>query len=169
MILTLFRGFFPGAQNYFIPSSRNDDQSMPIPGSTIYYDKDLIGKLESDHVEMKTLLSRIVLDEEKGKISSARSKILKLNEKFKKHSVLEHIRLYVYLNKITENDKMSHEIVTDFRFDMAEINKAVSSLVVASNSMNERNLRKEINKFGKVLLDRIDREETILYPIYMPV
>jgi hypothetical protein len=168
MFWTITREIFIGSQNYLEHSSKSES-SKPAPGTSIYYDENLIDKLESDHVAMKNLFTKIIADARKGRIERVRDNLVKLDVMLKRHAVLEYIRLYVYLLRTTEHDEIAHDIVIEFRAEMMQIDKAISKLVLDSETMNIRTLKKALEDARDVITDRITREETILYPIYAPI
>lgn len=89
------------------------------------------------------------------------------------HLLIENVRLYIYLEHQLADDETSHRLIHDFRHEMDGIGKAVVGFLAKYKDLNvDSNLvasfGRDLEAVGKVLVDRIQREESTLYPLYAP-
>jgi regulator of sigma D len=94
--------------------------------------------------------------------------------KIQAHLLTENIRFYIYLEHSLTNDTASSAMVHDFRQEMDEIGKAVLAFLMKYREIATRPdyaipFSKDLEQIGKVLVDRIRREEDTLYPLYFRV
>jgi len=83
------------------------------------------------------------------------------------------VKLYVYLTKELAHDPENKEIILSFRREMMQIGKVVNQFVTRYDrplwSLDMRqHFLPELLSIGEVLVERIQREENTLYPLYMP-
>ncbi|NMM27515.1 MAG: hypothetical protein HHJ12_09595 [Glaciimonas sp.] len=85
----------------------------------------------------------------------------------------ESVRLYIYLEHALAQDAESHALIHELRHEMEGIGKAVleflgkyHQLAVQPNLV--ASFGNDLSAVGKVLVERIQREESTLYPLYLP-
>ncbi|MBK6742437.1 MAG: hemerythrin domain-containing protein [Hydrogenophilales bacterium] len=90
------------------------------------------------------------------------------------HILKENIRLYVYLKHSLQGDEDSTAIVHQFSREMHHIGLAVTDFL--TRYTGDRNwddaqwsvFERDLKEVGAVLTRRIETEESILYPLYLP-
>jgi DNA polymerase/3'-5' exonuclease PolX len=87
----------------------------------------------------------------------------------------ENVRFYVYLQHSLEGDAENAAIMHEFRREMQHIGKAVADFLHKYTTEGEwdgmmwQSFQQEVGGIGKVLVKRIQTEENVLYPLYLPV
>lgn len=143
------------------------------PGTEIRYAPELVDALKTDHQTLLGLYGEIqqAFDD---KDYDAVSKML---EKFKSglqgHLLTENVRLYIYLDRSLANDPTSSDLIRGFRREMDDIAKVAMKFLnkYSTIGVDEQLAEHFANDFatiGAVLGERIQKEESILYPLYMP-
>ncbi len=159
----------PGAVN-----QKPDASSAPVaPGTSIHYHADLIGKLTSDHRALLDLFGRIKLAHGSGQLEEAAALLVRFRTALQDHLLVESVRLYVYLEHRMRDDPDSHRLIHDFRHEMDGIGKAAMAFLgkyarLAQDPQLNDSFGPELDAVGRVLVERIQREETVLYPLYEP-
>ncbi len=143
-------------------------------GSNIRYDASLIGKLKSDHVHLLTLFGAVKVDFEAGKHSSAAEKLDQFGKLLYGHLLAENVRLYIYLKHMLARDEISYGLAHNFRREMDEIGRITMAFLDKYKAIGvdkdlSAHFGSELENIGKVLVDRIAREEDTLYPLYLPI
>lgn len=145
------------------------------PGTNIYYDPGLIDKLKSDHKVLLGVFTRLVDSAKEKKFEKAKQYISELDNGLRAHLLLENIKLYVYLVHAQANNQGTSAIIQEFRDEMDAIGRVVTSFINKykkadfSNEQIQADLVTDLGVIGGALVDRIKREEQVLYPIYMPL
>lgn len=145
-------------------SSKDDSKKVD-------FNKKLIKTLMSDHKELLNGFTTMITSVEADNFSAANSLLQEFGKKIVEHLTLEDVELYVYLEfmaKITSEDK---EIMKGFRSEMAEIATVVTGFLnlytnSPISSANKNQFLLEANSAATILVSRIDREESVLYPMY---
>jgi len=143
------------------------------PGTHISYSPDLIDKLRADHAELLNVFMAIQASTTAGDLQQASAKLGEFRRALQAHLLTENVRLYVYLEHMLATDKLSHDLMHDFRSDMADIGKAVIDFLNKYRDLAVRpdlaeSFPAELATVGAVLTERIQREEDTLYPLYIP-
>jgi len=144
------------------------------PGTQISYNIDLIPQLRAEHQQLLKLFAMI------NKAFAGNDLVLtaKYLEDFRRgiqsHLLTENIRFYIYLEHSLGQDTESLGLMRDFRQEMDTIGKAVLTFLgkykdIATRPDFSIPFAKDLEDVGKVLVDRIKREEETLYPLYFPV
>jgi regulator of sigma D len=141
------------------------------PGTAIRYHPDLIGKLTQDH---QRLLQRFALTQAAarcGDVVQAAQHLEEFRVLLQDHLLTENVRLYVYLNHALAEDGSSRQLIRSFRHEMDDIGKAVVAFLndyrdLAQHPEFAKEFSQALEGIGKVLAERIRREEETLYPLY---
>lgn len=146
-------------------------QSHVAPGTSIHYHPELIAKLTGDHQALLKLFGETRTAAESGNVAQAAARLEELRVALQAHLLTENIRLYVYLEHALAADAQSHTLVHEFRHEMDEIGKAVVGFLGKYRDLAARpdlaaDFSAELDGVGKVLVERIQREESTLYPLY---
>lgn len=145
---------------------------QPAPGTSIYYDPGLIARYRNDHRGLLEMYDRVHADLAAGNFASVKRGLADFRSKLQEHLLSENVKLYVYLSRQLAANEESSRLINDFRMEMNGIGRAVMDFV---RKYTEGDLgpsqvtafKKELDEIGAILKQRIGREETALYPLYM--
>ena len=143
------------------------------PGTAIRYHPELIGKLKQDHQGLLAMFGAIQAAFKEGRLQAVVEHLDAFRAAIQSHLLIENVRLYIYLEHSLAGDETSHRLIHDFRHEMDGIGKAVVGFLAKYRDLNvDSNLiasfGRDLEAVGKVLVDRIQREESTLYPLYAP-
>ncbi|MCK5812865.1 MAG: hemerythrin domain-containing protein [Cocleimonas sp.] len=156
---------------------KNDsDHSIKIKkeNKVIIYNSELIRVLEKDHQVLLSLhayLMKCAINKEYESLVRAMNDFSSI---LATHLRKESIDLYMYLEfivvKADETD--TRETFRSFRLEMKKISIQVSSILhhYENTPVTDQTVEKfliDFKELGEILVDRIKREEKILYPIYI--
>ncbi|MFT3760258.1 hemerythrin domain-containing protein [Thauera sp.] len=156
------------------PAHSAPESGPCAPGTSIRYSSDLIEHLVRDHRSMLDCFGQIGSAARSGRLDE----VVPLLERFRAdlhgHLLVENVRLYVYLEHALANDPASHALMHGFRHDMDEIGKKVVAFLTRYARLGEdpslaASFVADLDAVGAALVDRIRREEEVLYPLYAPV
>ena len=157
-------------------TAANAQEALPGRKSSIRYDSDLIDQLTREH---KELLSSFTAMLNACKASDWGS-VFPLMDGFRKalngHLLKEGVKLYAYMSANLSNDPDLALIFRSYKSEMSQIGRVVFSLFdeyKTAASLREEPARKrfleKLNEIAPVLIDRIQREESQLYPLYTAI
>ncbi len=94
------------------------------------------------------------------------------SSKLRSHMLKENLKLYVYLSHAMVYDEESLVLITELRSEMNRIGRTVNSFLTQYSDLPWTDDKKitfpnEFKSIGEVLVDRIQREESTLYSLYM--
>jgi len=147
--------------------------TVSSPSEGISYDDNLIETFQDEHQTLLKLFGIIKSAAEQKDFKLVQVKLKQFTSILRGHLLTENVKLYVYLSKELANDPENKEIIMSFRREMMQIGKVVNQFVTAyskpvwSTDMREYFLP-EFLDIGEVLVERIEREENTLYPLYLP-
>ncbi|MBV2263937.1 MAG: hemerythrin domain-containing protein [Thauera sp.] len=156
------------------PAHSMEDSESFAPGTSIRYSAGLVERLVRDHHLMLERFGAIREAAHAGRFDE----VVPLLERFRvdlhAHLLVENVRLYVYLEHTLADDPVSHALMHEFRHDMDEIGKKVIAFLARYVRLGEdpalaTSFAADLERVGAVLVDRIQREEDTLYPLYAPV
>ena len=153
-------------------TEKNQQLSHVAPGTQIHYIPDLIENLQEDHKELLTIFGQIntAFEAENYRFVTEKLKIFKM--KLTDHLLVENIRLYIYLGHEFTQDEATSDLIKSFRSEMNQISKVVMSFLTKYETIGvdkglAETFGKDLNNIGSALVERINREEHTLYPLYM--
>lgn len=143
------------------------------PGTAIRYHPGLVAELKHDHQVLLTLFASIQAAFKEGRLQAVVEHLEAFRTSIQSHLLKENVRLYIYLEHQLAGDATSHQLIHDFRHEMDGIGKAVVGFLAKYKDLSvDGNLvasfGRDLEAVGKVLVDRIQREEATLYPLYAP-
>ena len=146
---------------------------MSHAGSTpraISYDPTLIERLKGDHEDLVALYQRIGTLLEAGQFGDIRSELVNFKTRFEAHILTENVRFYVYLEQHLP-DAHDMDLMRDFRREMNTIARGVVDFVkkyqfAAFDTAVREQFVNDYSAVGALLAQRIEREESNLYPLY---
>ena len=153
------------------PVSAAPAEESAAPGTSIHYHPELIGKLTADHQLLLKLFGETSAAAAQGDVVAAAARLEEFRVTLQSHLLTENIRLYVYLEHALAEDAASHALIHEFRHEMDGIGKAVVGFLskyrnLAAHPEQAAEFAGELAGIGKVLVERIEREEGTLYPLY---
>lgn len=143
------------------------------PGTAIRFHPELVAELKHDHQVLLTLFASIQAAFKDGRLQAVVEHLDAFRTSIQSHLLKENVRLYIYLEHQLASDETSHQLIHDFRHEMDGIGKAVVAFLAKYKDLSvDGNLvasfGRDLEAVGKVLVDRIRREEETLYPLYVP-
>lgn len=149
-------------------------QYPAAPGTEIRYSPDLIGELTGEHRQLLELYGDIRAVFEQEKFEAVSELLDHFRGILQGHLLTENIRLYIYLERNFSRDEINAELIREFRREMDGIGKTVMNFLRKYEAIGvDRDLAaafgRDFDELGKVLTRRIEREESTLYPLYMPI
>ena len=145
------------------------------PGTNLHYDPDLVPNLVADHQVLLGIFGEIGAAMNQKNMSLVKQKLGEFGDTLRGHLLKENIRFYVYLQHSLDGEPDNAAIMHDFRKEMQHIGKAVADFLhkyTAAGDWSEamwQDFQQEVGGIGTVLVKRIQTEENILYPLYLPV
>lgn len=141
------------------------------PGTAIRFHPELVGKLKHDHQDLLRLYTLTQAAARRGDVVTAARHLDEFRVLLQSHLLTENVRLYVYLEHALAKDASSHQLIRGFRHEMDDIGKAVVGFLtdyrdLAHHPEFAQQFSEALEGIGKVLAERIRREEDTLYPLY---
>lgn len=143
------------------------------PGTEIRYHPELINKLVTDHKALLGLYAQIknAFEEEDFELVSEKLNIFRTE--LQGHLLTENIRLYIYLERSMSGDETNSELIHGFRREMNDITKVAMNFLrkyeaIGVDKELAGTFSRDFATIGNVLVTRIQKEEQVLYPLYMP-
>jgi hypothetical protein len=148
-----------------------DGERAAAPGTAIRYDPELIDKLKRDHRDLLSAFGSIKNSFESGNLQSVVEQLDAFRVGIQSHLLTETVRLYIYLEHQLAGDETSRRLIHDFRHEMDGIGKTVVAFLakykhLGANANLAASFAQDLDAVGKILVDRIRREEEVLYPLY---
>ena len=144
------------------------------PGTRICHDPHLVDKLKDDHANLLELWGAIDKALKKGDVKGMGILLSRFKTALNNHLLVENVKLYVYLTQYLANDPDNAEIIKDFRTEMNSIGRTVTTFLrtytvspIKPEQLME--FKTQFDAIGAALVDRIEREESTLYQLYIQV
>lgn len=143
------------------------------PGTSIYFDPQLIDALQADHRMLLDIYKSIDAAKSAGDLSAIQTRLDQFRMLIQDHLLKENVRLYVYLERVLKDDPTSHQLMHEFRHEMDGIGRVVVGFLtkyrdIASHPELVDDFTRDFAAIGQALVARIRREESTLYPMYAP-
>lgn len=144
------------------------------PGTEIRYSPTLIEELQQDHQQLLGVYMAIKASFDDGDYVAVSEKLNEFRTGLQGHLLTENVRLYIYLDRMLGRDEMNAELIHNFRREMDGIGKVALNFLKKYDMIGvDKELApafaKDFAAIGAVLTERIKKEESVLYPLYMPV
>ncbi|MQR02425.1 hemerythrin domain-containing protein [Glaciimonas soli] len=144
-------------------------------GNQIHFDDKLISQLKADHATLLTMYTTVANRIATDKWDTIPGALREMRTTMYGHLLTEGVKLYSYMRHNLEDEPTLMEVYRSYKKEMDGIGRVAFTFLdkYQSNewifSAELRGIFKsEFDNLGKVLVDRITREENILYPLYMP-
>ncbi len=144
------------------------------PGTSIHYDPALIQRLLEDHRHIESLFADMVTTAQQRNAAHLQQVLDGFTTALRGHLLTENVRLYVYLQHTLGGDPENAALIQGFRQEMQQIGRVLADFLLRHR---EREVWDEdgwsrfagdLAQLAPVLKKRIETEETILYPLYLP-
>lgn len=155
------------------PLAPVEPQHASAPGTHIGYNPDLVPHLHADHVMLGEIFIAIDNAFKAGDLATTVRHMNHFRVAIQAHLLTENVRLYIYLEHALAHDAASHALIHEFRHEMDGIGKAVLAFLSKYRELDTQpnlavSFGSDLKAIGKVLVERIEREEATLYPLYLP-
>ncbi|HET7267733.1 MAG TPA: hemerythrin domain-containing protein [Oleiagrimonas sp.] len=143
------------------------------PGTRITYHPDLINRFHAHHVALQKEFKSIRAHAADNEFAAAQKSLQAFRRTLTSHLLEENIKLYTYLGRCLDNDPVNKDLMASMKSEMGQIGNQVMRFVneyvnAGITPFNKKQFVAELDAIGVILLDRIDREESSLYALYMP-
>ncbi|MDR2219843.1 MAG: hemerythrin domain-containing protein [Methylobacillus sp.] len=142
------------------------------PGTRIAYDDHLIERLLADHRKLLALFTATRNAFVAGDTAHTTENLDQFKKEIQAHLLTEEIRLYVYLENALANNDFNHTMMRNMHKEMASIGHDVLGFLDKYNALGKNHALSssfiaDLDQLGKVLIERIQQEESTLYPLYI--
>ncbi|MDD3447675.1 MAG: hemerythrin domain-containing protein [Gammaproteobacteria bacterium] len=143
------------------------------PGTEIRYHPELIGQLIDDHHKLLEIHGGIRDLFSAGDYRAVSRRLDEFRVALQGHLLTENVRLYIYLERCLAGDEVNYDLIRGFRREMDGIGRTAMNFLRKYEAIGvDRELAtafsNDLDAVGAVLVERIQREESVLYPLYMP-
>ncbi len=154
------------------PVKKAKAKTVQLPGTELYYDPDLIDNLKDDHQKLLEIYNHMGETLASNNFDKLVSLFTDFKTQLQKHIFTENLKLYIYLSHAITNDPASLANIIELKSEMQKIGRAVNKFLNHYSEMpwTDEQIHlfpEEFNNIGSILVDRIEREESNLYPLYM--
>jgi hypothetical protein len=139
------------------------------------HDPKLIAKCSKMHKDLIVNWSLICESVKHGRLSQAQGQITIFGMALKAHLSIEDEKFYAYMDNYLYDDEQAMAIINEFRSEMKEIGRELNIFIATyARPQSEwapeqaKALPKILDAITVILLARIEREESTLYPLYHP-
>ncbi len=137
----------------------------------ISYDPNLVSSLKRDHGDLVALYQHLAQLQQQGRYEEIRGELVNFKTRFEAHILTENVRFYTYLEQSLMSDGHNAELMRDFRREMNTIARGVVNFVkkyqtAEFNAAERSQFAQDFQDVGGLLSQRIEREESSLYPLY---
>lgn len=156
-----------------VQSAAVQPQYQTAPGTEIRFQPDLVPQLKADHQSLIGLYLEIKTAFESGNYEEVSKKLGHFRSGLQAHLLTENVRLYIYLSHSLANDEINSELIHEFRREMDGIARVAVNFLKKYDAIGvDKELAnafaKDFATIGQVLTERIEKEERVLYPLYLP-
>jgi len=157
--------------------SKQPQTSVPLsartraPGTRIGYDPLLIRRLQSDHQRMLAAFTDIQYLLSARDYDGVKRKLGELRVFLQDHLMITNVKLYVYLARHLASDPAKNALVNEHRREMLANSQLIMDFLRTYSAARLDDsfagiFQAEFLAIGSTLFQRIEREETGLYPLY---
>lgn len=166
-------GFLFKKKKQPVSAPEKDKQEAVAPGTQIHFNAELIPQLKKDHQDLLELYGKIKESFEQADYKAVTHQLNTLRQALQGHLLTENVRLYIYLDRSMANDELNADLVRGFRREMDGIARVAMAFLkkyemIGVDAELAKLFAADFAELGKVLVERIEREENVLYPLYLP-
>jgi len=146
----------------------------PAPGTGIRYAPELIADLKREHGDFFALHREVMAAYAASQFDAIPALLKEFEALLNGHLITERVRLYAYMDAYFSQDPRTREMLRDYRSEMDRIGDSVVKLLRRYRDIDRaawphEGFVADFEELGQVLTERMRREETTLYPLYMPI
>jgi hypothetical protein len=135
------------------------------------YHGDLTSRFTDEHGELVAMFHLISSEAKAKEWDLVTASMKQFSKEFSDHILAEAVKCYVFMERGYVGDPEKVAIIRAFRKEMFAISKVVLTFAYSNSKLtSKRVLQAEFKRtwdyVGLKLLDRITREETMLFPLY---
>ncbi len=139
--------------------------------NSIQYSPDLIEGFERDHRALLLSYGQLVKLANQANYPVFQAQLAVFKSLLVSHLLKEAVKLYIYLRQQFKEDPAIHSLVTSYKLEMDGIGRVAMAFVdgylsTPADKVDFSEMSAKLGDLGKVLGDRIRREEAELYPLY---
>lgn len=154
------------------PAEAQPAQHTAAPGTEIRFSPTLIDELKNDHQQLLSVYMAIKASFDQGDYVAVSQQLGEFRFGLHSHLLTENVRLYIYLDRMLGHDEMSSDMIRGFRREMDGIAKTALNFLKKYEAIGvDKELAvpfaKDFATIGAVLTERIQKEESVLYPLYV--
>jgi len=155
------------------PAASTASPDVAQAGRTIRYDPGLVDSLKGDHRELVAMYTRLGEQVSAGEFHGIDAALQEFKIRLEAHLLTENVRFYVYVEQSMAGDEANTELIRGFRQEMNSIARAVVEFVRRYRQQpvgpaTQAQFVREHGEVGRLLAQRIAREESQLYVLYQP-
>jgi len=145
----------------------------PPPARAPMFDSRLVESLKHDHGELVQLFEQIGRLIDGQRFDLIPSQLVAFKTRLEAHLLTENVRFYNYVEHSLRDDHENLVLIRDFRREMNSIARAVVEFVKKYQRLGvDQSMQVafvvDYRAVGGLLVQRIEREEGNLYPLYQP-
>lgn len=175
-MLDIFRrilGGKKGSSSQALPQGLPNANEQRRGGFGINYDPELVPALKRDHADLVKLFGAIGDAAKQGSYRDIPQMLNAFKVHLEGHLIAENVRFYNYVENSMQGDSENVALVRSFRREMNAIARGVVDFVkkyqtVEFNQRVRDEFMADYQAVGGLLAQRIQREESSLYPLYQP-
>lgn len=172
--MSLLRKLFGHAESpaaTTVPAAPSKPARDTAPGTRIRYHPELVQQLTAEHQALLQTFGSVRTAAIQGNLAGATERLEQFRVQLQSHLLAENVRLYIYLEHELAQDPSSYALILEFRREMDGIGKVLAGFVRRYQKLSEQPelaapFLEELARMGHVLMERIRREESTLYPLY---
>ena len=164
-----FRGFLqPGGNES--PAQHPAPQSR-APGTRIGYDPLLLKRLQADHQRMLELFTQTQELLTTHDYEGVKRKLGELRVILQDHLMTASVKFYVYVSRHLANDTAKTAIINEYRREMLNNSRQIMDFLRTYSAARLDDsfadaFQIELLVIGSALVQRIEREQSTLFPLY---
>jgi hypothetical protein len=164
-----FRGFLPTRQ--IEPAARARSAPVSAPGTRIGYDPLLIRRLQTDHQRMLDIFTQAQALLSTRDYEGVKRKLGELRVILQDHLMTASVKLYVYVARQLASDPAKTAVINEHRRVMLDNSRLIMDFLRTYTAVKLDDsfadvFQTEFLAIGAALVQRIEREEATLYPLY---
>lgn len=165
-------GLFGGSKNNDTAGKAETSSGAAAPGTAITYDAALIPALTNEHRQLVEVYKQVHAALARSDMGGVRQRLLQFRGSLQEHLLKENVKLYVYLARHLASDEDSSQLVNDMRREMMGIGRVVMDFLrkyteTPIDPSQAAQFKTELDGIGAALVQRIEREESALYTLYL--
>ena len=148
--------------------------ARPVPAaeSSVGYDPQLVAQLKSDHQQLKEIFSDIGVAGKAGDLALVQELLGDFRSALANH-LRKEIGLFRYLEGCLADEEANLEVMHGFRREMDKMGPVAVGMLakyegIAARPRLSLSLAGDLALVGSALAGRIQREEDVLYALYVP-